>query len=587
MKIINKLFITIIAILVFSCDLTNLEFQQDPNNASPAQADINSLYNNIQLEFENFYSTANFLGGGLGRMVARQGGFTYNDTFSPTSYNNIWFRAYATLLPDIEALSAVAIESELDIHLGTAMILKSYVLTTLVDIFGDVPYTEAQQGTDIISPSRDTGSSVYAAALTILDDAIAILSGTESAKPANDFFYDGDPDKWITLANTLKLRIYNNTRLVDANAGSLMSAIIAAGDIIDNSSEDFEFKFGTNRVLPNSRHPFYNDGYETNDGDYQSNYFMWLLYSEKRQVAGTPLTPKDPRIRFYFYRQETNIATVDANAFSCEIADLPDEITGDDNRPEYYTAVDVDMPFCIVSLDGYYGRDHLNGSGIPPDGPIRTIYGLYPGGGTFDDSSDEFQQKAGTTGALGKGIWPIMHSSYVYFIRAEAAQAGITGENPRALLEQGIRASISKVRSFESEIDKSKVVGSDPSTGDDITLEEAYLDNLDDDTEDYVTNVLNMYDNPNNYISAGDQMDVIMKEYLIALYGNGHETYNNLRRTQRPLNVQPGIDGATGTYLWSAWYPADHVNLNANAEQKANVNGMVFWAQGVDPNSVK
>jgi len=578
MKLINKLFITIIAILVFSCDLTNLEFQQDPNNAGPAQGDINSLYNNIQLEFENFYSTANGFGDGMGRMTAETSGFTYNDSFSPTSYNNIWFRAYATLLPDIEALSEIATESELNIHLGTAMILKSYVLTTLVDLFGDVPYTDALQGTDIISPSRDTGASVYAAALTILDDAIAVLSGTEAAKPANDFFYNGDPDKWITLANTLKLRIYNNTRLVDANAGSLMSAIIAGGDIIDNSSEDFEFKFGTNRVLPNSRHPFYNSYYENNDGfPYMSNYFMWLLYSEKRQVAGTPLTPKDPRLRFYFYRQKLNLTTVDPNALGCDF----------DNKPDYYTSVDPDMPFCITSIDGYWGRDHLNGSGIPPDGPIRTIYGLYPGGGLFDDNSQKFQQQSGTTGALGKGIWPIMHSSFVYFMRAEAAQAGITGENPRALLEQGIRASIAKVRTFEAEVDGSIVVGSDPSTGEDITLKESYLDNLDDDTDDYVANVLNMYDNPGSYISAGDKMDVIMKEYLIALFGNGHEAYNNLRRTQRPLNVQPGIDPAVGVFLWSAWYPADHVNLNANAEQKANVNSMVFWAQGVDPNSVR
>ena len=584
MKLINKVIVTVITILVFSCNLTDLDFLDNPNAVSPDQAGIDFLYNNIQLQFENFYSAANTRGDGPGRLVAEGGGFTYNDMTSPATWNFIWNVAYARLFPDIEALLDLA-EDDLDIHAGSALILQSYVLTTLVDFFGDVPWTEALQGTDVISPGRDPGADIYAAAEAMLDDAIARLSGTQAATPANDFFYDGDPDKWITLANTLKLRIYNNLRLVDAGASAKMQAIISAGDIIDSPGEDFVFQFGKQRLNPNSRHPFYTEYYESTDGfPYMSNYYMWLLHSEKRDANGDPLLLQDPRLRFYFYRQETNLTNIDPNAWSCERSDEPDLVSGLNFRPDSYTSVDPDMVFCITSLDGYWGRDHLNGSGIPPDGPLRTTYGLYPGGGLFDDNGEEFTQESGTLGGLGEGIWPILTSSFVYFIRAEAAEVGFTSEDARTLLEQGVRASMAKVRTFEKFIDGGKVVASDPVTGDDITLADVYLDPLDDDIDDYIANVLSFYDTPP---PRSDKLDVIMKEYLIALFGNGLEAYNNIRRTGRPFNVQPPIDDGAGTFAWSAWYPADHVDLNANASQRESITEQPFHFAPMDVNSVR
>ena len=181
MKLINKVIITVITILVFSCNLTDLDFLDNPNAVSPDQAGIDFLYNNIQLQFENFYSAANTRGDGPGRLVSEGGGFTYNDMTSPATWNFIWNVAYARLFPDIEALLDLADESALDIHAGTALILQSYVLTTLVDFFGDVPWIDALKGTYVISTGRDPGADVYAAAEAMLDAASAGLSGSPAA----------------------------------------------------------------------------------------------------------------------------------------------------------------------------------------------------------------------------------------------------------------------------------------------------------------------------------------------------------------------------------------------------------------------
>jgi hypothetical protein len=165
----------------------------------------------------------------------------------------------------------------------------------------------------------------------------------------------------------------------------------------------------------------------------------------------------------------------------------------------------------------------------------------------------------------------MMLSSFVSFLRAEAALTAGTGEDARALLESGINASMDKVFSFSSAVDGSKVVATSP-TGDEITLQTAYLDPLADDQAAYVDAVLAEYD----AADADGQLNIVIREYFIAAWGNGIETYNAYRRTAKPNNIQPTIDPGGGAYARSALYPSDHVNLNPNAEQKS-ITDPVFW----------
>ena len=68
-----------------------------------------------------------------------------------------------------------------------------------------------------------------------------------------------------------------------------------------------------------------------------------------------------------------------------------------------------------------------------------------------------------------------------------------------------------------------------------------------------------------------------MKEYLIALQGNGLEGYNGYRRTCKPINLQPLRLADQGNFAKSFWYPANYVNRNSNANQKENLTVSVFW----------
>jgi len=68
-----------------------------------------------------------------------------------------------------------------------------------------------------------------------------------------------------------------------------------------------------------------------------------------------------------------------------------------------------------------------------------------------------------------------------------------------------------------------------------------------------------------------------MKEYYIALFGNGIDANNNYRRTGKPDNMQLTRAASSCSYTRSMLYPSTLVNLNQNASQKSGVDVRVFW----------
>jgi hypothetical protein len=91
-------------------------------------------------------------------------------------------------------------------------IMMSWFFQKMTDIYGDVPYSELIGNTAILEnprPSYDRQKEIYRG---ILDDLqvqmAAIGSSTETIEGASgDFIYQGDPQKWRTFANTLRLRV--------------------------------------------------------------------------------------------------------------------------------------------------------------------------------------------------------------------------------------------------------------------------------------------------------------------------------------------------------------------------------------------
>lgn len=527
--------LALLTVVVSSCELDLLD---NPNAVTTNNTDLNYLLNRIQVTFSTHFNQFSDPGMRLTRMLT-QGAAIYDNAVTAGGSDGRWTTAYAELLVDIQTLLPMADEAGLYAHAGVARTLRAFILMNLVDDFGDVPYSEALSSANF-NPKVDKGADVYAAALKDLDDAMANFTATSRAGIATDLFYGGTADSWIRTANTLKLKMYLNKRLVDASGSKAgIDALIQNGKLISSAAQNFTFKFGTNLTNPDTRHPRYGGQYlPTGGGDWQSNSYMGSMYDKK-----------DPRIRFYFYRQ-TITNTTNINELSC-INNL---------KPGHYSTLDY---YCVPTPVGYWGYDHLYNGGTPPDGLRRTAWGVYPAGGLFDN--DAGVPVSLGAGAGGAGIHPILMQSYVDFMLAESALTLGTSGDPKVLLESAIRKSMADVRALALATTQASAINAFEASKGLVWATEVNT---------YVSNVLKSYDAA---ATPSDKLNVIATEYWFALHGNGIEAYNMYRRTGMPKNLQPGLDANVGGFVRSFYYPLQFVNRNSTAEQKANATVQVFW----------
>ena len=527
-------------VLATSCSDKLDELLENPNAVNATTASPDFLLNSIQLNYQSLWYGVSDRGARLTRQI-NQGSALYESAYTAGSTNGFWSNAYANILADVNFLLPLAEKSNLQRHMGIAKTIKAMVLMDLVDTYGNVPYSEALDPSNF-SPKVDDGATVYAAALKLLDEASAHFTATTSGGTPNDYFYARNYTKWNKLVNTMKLKYHLNTRLVNADASkNAINALITANALI-GTGDDFVFRFGTTAADPDSRHPKFAGQYTAGGGDYQSTDYMHHLTVEKGF--------DDPRVRYYMYRQTlTNTTNVDEQECISQIA-----------PPHYLVG---NYPYCNPAGNkGYWGRDHLDPDGIPPDGLKRTAYGTFPAGGRYDNSSGAPVSNP-ALGMKGAGIHPIMLAAYVDFMLAEAAiTLGTTG-TPKTLLLSGIKKHMDYVRAFA-------VAGAEGAT---ITAFEPTAT-----FTGRVTNYLKYVDSQYDAATTNDaKMSVVGREYWLSLFGNGLESYNLYRRTGKPTRMQPGLEAITGPFVRSFLYPNNYMVTNTKAVQKANLASQVFW----------
>jgi hypothetical protein len=612
MKIYKKIALTLSVIIASSC---TLDLREDPNAVQPDQVLPSLLLNTMQTNLAGMFNGASGTGMAMVRLQ-NAGSSIYATSNTPEGFNGIWSTAYAGILQDADVLIAAADENGYARHAGMARIIQAYTLVTLVDFFGDVPFSEAFQGSANFNPALDDAAGLYDFALDQLDQAKLDLSTPlTTSNPAGylnpvapaitDLYYANNYTKWIKLANTLKLKIWLNLRLTQAaTATTEINALIAdvtpTGGLITAANENFIFRYGTNTSDPDSRHPSFVGQYPAGGGAYQSNWLMWHMFHGYDATQNG--TAGDPRMRFYFYRQTTANST-STNEIRCLTESVPAHYPSStgaaiDDPPKGGRAplgtnagnatVDPADPawnrtFCYPTNVGYWGRDHVDPQGIPPDNLLRTAWGAYPVGGRFDNNAGA--GVAASQGMRGAGFQPIMMRSYVQFMLAEAALfLGVTSPAPAGLCttgdcmyyRAGMDYSFNDVRTWAT-------TGTYGTTSAAAAPNEAATINGFYSSGTYTTDFANYMNAATNsfntqlLINDVEAMNYIAREYWIASFGNGVEAYNLYRRTGQPTGMQPVINPQPGFFPKSFWYPANAANLNNQIDQKADMSGQVFW----------
>jgi hypothetical protein len=173
-------------------------------------------------------------------------------------------------------------------------VLEANAIGTLALLTGDVPYSEIGNS-EISDPKFDGQIEVLASLSTLLDGAISDLSGATSRKESFDIYFNGDKDKWIAAAYTLK------ARYALANK-DYTGAFAAAGNGISSSAGDMMYiPRGDAAINAGDKNLFYTiiAGSRAGDLGNEGSFLLAILDSSNALYRGNAKTNETARHGYY------------------------------------------------------------------------------------------------------------------------------------------------------------------------------------------------------------------------------------------------------------------------------------------------
>lgn len=271
MKTIKIIFLPFIALLLFSCS-DFLDVNESPNDPTSDVVPPNLILSGAHT---NSYRTVAINMNNLGNPWMNNWGanvnsFTggYNDEFSlaisNTFNSGIWGGLYLTTANYTNIINSKF--ENFENHKAIAKIMKSYYFQYIVDLYGDAPYSEAHLGTANITPAYDDAKTIYRDLYAKLDEAIddiANAPATATVVGSEDVIMNGDLNKWVRFANTIKLRLLirqSNLAGVDAETQTYITAKFA-----ELAADNAQFIGATDAVTIN---PGYSNGADNNQNPF-------------------------------------------------------------------------------------------------------------------------------------------------------------------------------------------------------------------------------------------------------------------------------------------------------------------------------
>jgi Starch-binding associating with outer membrane len=474
-----------------------LDINTDPDNIVSTNAPLPQLLTSAQVNvaFEggsDLYRYSNIISQKVSGQASQPNQTYEYDKYNITGsdLNNVWSSLNATSLSDLELIIKTATAGGSPYYSGIAKTLKAYEYQLMVDAWGDIPFSEAQQLDKNVTPKYDKGEDIYKALIVLLTEAVTELNAATSnlVPGSTSVIYPGNfstvKANWIKFANTLKLRILLHYSKKDpAFMLAQMNALIASTGVtfMASPADNFQMAFV---ALPSATNPIHQFENSRRDYLFAANQLVTLMN-----------TKVDPRRASYF-------------------TPLPYF-----SSPATYKGVTAGDPATIN-----YSRIHTYLRGAATGTPPPTTGGI------------------ASTALTYTGAAPIRMLTYAEycFIRAEAALSGVTG-SAQTFFTQGITANMQDAGVSAADI-ATYLAASGTLTG-----------------------------------TPAQQLQQIIEEKFVALYGVTMESWTDYRRTGYPA-LTPPSNAVTPTVPRSLFYPQSEIDLNPkNPGQKASMQVKVFW----------
>jgi hypothetical protein len=485
----------LLGLVVFASCKRYLDINRDPNN--PVRVEVSKLLPTAESSLGSALAIGNGSSGGLSQilqvythqMSTRENQDQYGYTGSGFYIGTSWPTMYQGVFENLEKIIKIAGANGDRQYVGIAKILKAYGYSQYVDVFGDIPFSEANRlDSSIRYPKFDDDATIYPKLIALLNDGIADLNNTTALnlnKPkTDDVIYGGNIARWIKAANTIKLKLYTQVRKIQNVQADVTTLLAAPSTLINATNESFLLPYGPNGAT-DDRNPGFGDYYATQRSNHISPWFYEILKGYNTNILnGNP----DPRLPYYIYNQ---IRTTTVTADPTEYRDG-----------------------AFVSI--YFGSRGPNRDRNQQN--VISLLGIYPVGGRYDDGNG-----GAASATSGTGAAPYRFITYAdrLYLEAELINAGLATGDARAVLQAAITESFKQVDyTITTYVKPAQTVPALSGTAAVTT---------------YINKVLTEYDAGN----AIKKLQIIMTEKWLSSYGSAVDQYTDYRRTGYPVLFDP------------------------------------------------
>ena len=265
-------------ILGTSCSKSDFDINKNPNQPTDSTVSYDVI---LPSALDN-----------TGRIIANQWGFLQNwmgywarsGTYAPSvteeSYtitttfgNGVWNSCYDNLY-DYQTMINKATRAQANFYAGIGRIMKAHDYQILVDVYGNVPYSQALSGNANTTPKYDKGIDIYKDLFRQIDTGISLIASATTSLNKNiatdDIMFKGDKTQWYKFGNTLKLRM-----LVHAYR---VSGFDIAGEVTKITAQGSGF-------LGVDQNAQVNPGYTNDDAKRNPFYSTYISATGTTQVA--------------------------------------------------------------------------------------------------------------------------------------------------------------------------------------------------------------------------------------------------------------------------------------------------------------
>lgn len=281
----------LLSILSAGCKKSFLDINENPN--SPTETSISA-----QLILpQAMVTTASRMGTGYGWTANWIGYWAPSGTYAPdaveTTYNittafqsGQWTGWYNNL-NDLVIAERKAKAANQNFYEGMAILMQVPGWMSLVDMYNNIPYSEAFKLEQTLTPKYDDAQAIYNDLVARITYGVdKIKAATADANPGittADVMFGGDAMKWEKFGNTLKLKLaIHQSQVPGFTPTAILSTVTAAGYIGAGETASIA-PAGGFIVSPGKLNPFWaaykSDaaGVSTNEFYRANNYTMNLL----------------------------------------------------------------------------------------------------------------------------------------------------------------------------------------------------------------------------------------------------------------------------------------------------------------------